>query len=130
MAADDFMESEVAIAAAATAALFSPRVREVARKGAVYGVAGVLTVGRTVAGVARDAGRGVGSALPLSRPTRSAAASSSSRSRTAGTPRRPRSGAARSKPAARSGNRGGGKTQSTGSSASSGSGSAATTSRA
>jgi len=59
MAADDFMESEVAIAAAATAALLSPRVREVARRGAVYGVAGVLTAGRAMAGAARGAGRGV-----------------------------------------------------------------------
>jgi hypothetical protein len=84
MAADDFMESEVAIAAAATAALLSPRVRDVARKSAVYGVAGVLAAGRVVAGVARGAGRGVASAMPTGgRAARATAATSPSRSRTA-----------------------------------------------
>ncbi len=118
MAADDFMESEVAIAAAATAALCSPRVREVARKGAVYGMAGVLTAGRVVVGVAREAGRGVSSAMPAGG-ARSAATSTPSRTRTA-TTRRTRSGPSRSKPAARSSSRSGG-TGSTGNAAASGS---------
>jgi hypothetical protein len=39
MSADDFLESEVAIVAAATAAFFSAPVRESARQGAVYGMA-------------------------------------------------------------------------------------------
>jgi hypothetical protein len=79
MAADDFMESEVAIAAAATATMFSPRVREVARKGAAYGVPGLLTAGRAMGGVARGAGRGVGAALrSSSRGTRSSKSSSGS----------------------------------------------------
>ena len=43
MAAEDFFESEVALAAAATAAVLSPRVRGILRQGVVYGVAG-LTV--------------------------------------------------------------------------------------
>jgi hypothetical protein len=75
MAAEDFMESEVALAVAATAALFSPRVRGVVRQGAVYGVAGVLTAGRAVAGVARGAADGVGAAMPSSRGARTAAPS-------------------------------------------------------
>ncbi len=42
MAVDDIVESEVALAVAATAALFSPPVRALVRRGAVAGVAGVL----------------------------------------------------------------------------------------
>jgi hypothetical protein len=59
MAADDFLESEVALVAGATAAILSPRVREVLRTGAVYGTAGVMTVGDTALAAARGAGRGV-----------------------------------------------------------------------
>ncbi len=58
MALDDFVESEVAIAAAAAAVVFSPRVRGVLRKGAVYGVAGVLVAGDAVGSFARGIGRG------------------------------------------------------------------------
>jgi hypothetical protein len=54
---DDFMESEVAVAAAATAALFSPRVRGLLRGGAVYGLAGLLTAGDMIFSVARSAVR-------------------------------------------------------------------------
>lgn len=42
MAVEDFLESEVAVAVAVTAAVLSPRVRGVLRRGLVYGVAGVL----------------------------------------------------------------------------------------
>ena len=59
MALDDFVESEVAVAVAATAAILSPRVRGLLRRGAVYGVAGVLIAGDAVSSVARGAGRGV-----------------------------------------------------------------------
>jgi hypothetical protein len=59
MAVDDYLESEVAVAAAATAALFSPRVRGVLRKGMVYTTAGVMTAGDAVASVGKDAGRGM-----------------------------------------------------------------------
>ena len=55
MALDDFFESEVAIAAGVTAALFSPRVRNVVRRGAVLGLAGVMTAGDAVVGVAKGA---------------------------------------------------------------------------
>jgi hypothetical protein len=55
MALDDFLESEVAIAAGLTAAAFSPRVRQVVRRGAVLGLAGVMTAGDAIAGAARGA---------------------------------------------------------------------------
>ena len=59
MALDDFMETEVAVAAAATAAVFSPRVRGVLRRGAVLGLAGALMAGDSLTtfthGVARGA---------------------------------------------------------------------------
>ena len=42
MALEDFLEPEVGIAVALTAAIGSPRVRKVLRKGAVYGLAGIL----------------------------------------------------------------------------------------
>ncbi len=58
MALDDFLESEVAIAAAAAAAIFSPRVRGALRKGAVYGVAGALVAGDAIGSFARGVGRG------------------------------------------------------------------------
>jgi hypothetical protein len=59
MAVDDFLESEVAVAAAATAALLSPQVRGVLRKGLVYGTAGVMTVGDALVSGVKGAGRGV-----------------------------------------------------------------------
>jgi hypothetical protein len=55
MALDDFLESEVAIAAGVTAAALSPGVRRVVRRGAVLGLAGIMSVGDTVAGAARSA---------------------------------------------------------------------------
>jgi hypothetical protein len=60
MALDDFgefVESEVAVAVAATAALFSPRVRGLLRGGAVYGLAGLLTAGETIFSLAHSAVR-------------------------------------------------------------------------
>jgi hypothetical protein len=59
MAVDDFMESEVGLAVAATALVFSPRVRGVVRRGAVYGVAGVLKAGDAVTSAGRGVARGV-----------------------------------------------------------------------
>jgi len=59
MAVEDFVESEVAVAVAATAAILSPPVRSVLRRGAVYGLAGALMVGSALEsfglGVARGA---------------------------------------------------------------------------
>jgi hypothetical protein len=51
---DDYLEPEVMIAVAVTAAVASPPVRKVLRKGLVYGLAGLLSVGDKVAGAARN----------------------------------------------------------------------------
>jgi hypothetical protein len=59
MAMDDYMESEVAVAVAATAAVLSPPVRRVLRRGAVYGLAGAIMAGDAVSSFARGAARGV-----------------------------------------------------------------------
>lgn len=56
---DDFLETEVAAAVAATAALFSPRVRKVLRRGLVYTVAGGLIAGEVATSAARGISRGV-----------------------------------------------------------------------
>jgi hypothetical protein len=45
MALDDYLEPEVMIAVAVTAAVASPPVRKVMRKGAVYGLAGLMMLG-------------------------------------------------------------------------------------
>jgi hypothetical protein len=58
MDVDEFVESEVAIAVAATAAILSPRVRGVLRSGVVYGLAGALIAGDTIGSIARGVGRG------------------------------------------------------------------------
>jgi flavin-dependent dehydrogenase len=59
MALDDFAEPEIAITAAVTAAIFSPRARKLIRKGLVYGTAGVLVAGDAVASLARGVGQGI-----------------------------------------------------------------------
>jgi nucleoside phosphorylase len=51
------IEKDVMAAVGATAAVLSPRVRRVARKGAVYGLAGVLKAGDVVVAAARGAAR-------------------------------------------------------------------------
>ena len=58
MALDDFLDSEVAVAVAATAALASPRVRGLLRRGAVYGLAGLLTAGDAISSFARGVAQG------------------------------------------------------------------------
>jgi hypothetical protein len=58
MALEDFLDSEVAVAVAATAALASPRVRGVLRRGAVYGLAGLMTAGDTISAFARGVANG------------------------------------------------------------------------
>ena len=57
MAIDDFLDGESAIVAGLTAAVFSPQVRRVVRRGAVLGLAGMMTAGEAVAGVARSTAR-------------------------------------------------------------------------
>jgi hypothetical protein len=55
-------EQETVAAVAATAAALSPRVRRIARKGAVYGVAGILRAGDVVIAGARGVARATDSA--------------------------------------------------------------------
>ncbi len=59
MALDDYVESEVAIAVAATAAILSPRVRGALRTGAVYGLAGVMTAADAIGAFAEGIARGM-----------------------------------------------------------------------
>jgi hypothetical protein len=61
MALDDWVDSEVVVAVAATAAALSPGFRRVLRRGAVYGVAGVLKATDVATAAARGAARGAGS---------------------------------------------------------------------
>jgi hypothetical protein len=58
MSLDDLLEPEVLIAVGVTAAIMSPPVRKVMRKGAVYGLAGMLMLGDKVAGMARGVSQG------------------------------------------------------------------------
>ncbi len=58
MALEDFMEPEVGVAVALTAAVASPQVRSVLRRGAVYGLAGLLMAGDAVSSLAQGVKRG------------------------------------------------------------------------
>lgn len=64
MALEDFIEPEVGIAVALTAAVASPGVRKVLRQGAVYGLAGILMAGDAVSALAQGVKRGVQQAAP------------------------------------------------------------------
>ncbi|MDQ2798431.1 MAG: hypothetical protein M3Y13_02165 [Armatimonadota bacterium] len=59
MALEDYMEPEVGVAVALTAAVASPQVRSVLRRGAVYGLAGLLMAGDAVSSLAQGVKRGV-----------------------------------------------------------------------
>lgn len=59
MGLDDFATPQAAVLAGVTAALMSDRTRDVMRRGAVYGVAGVLKVADVATGAARGVARGV-----------------------------------------------------------------------
>lgn len=59
MALDDYMEPEVGIAVVLTAAVASPKVRRTLRKGAVYGLAGLMMAGDTLTRLARSAASGL-----------------------------------------------------------------------
>lgn len=59
MALDDYLEPEVAVTAVVAAALFSPRGRQILRKGAVYGLAGVLVAGDALSTAGRNLGQGL-----------------------------------------------------------------------
>ncbi|WP_207229383.1 hypothetical protein [Ktedonosporobacter rubrisoli] len=58
MEPEDFLEPEVAVTAAVVAAVFSPRIRKVIRRGLVYGTAGVLIAGDAVTSFAKNIGEG------------------------------------------------------------------------
>jgi Tfp pilus assembly major pilin PilA len=58
MAVEDFLEPEVAAAAAVTAVIASPKVRQVLRRGAVLGLAGILAAGDALSSLMKSAGRG------------------------------------------------------------------------
>ncbi len=55
---EDFLEPEIAVVAAVTATVFSPRVRNFLRRGVVYGVTGALIAGDAVTSFARNIGHG------------------------------------------------------------------------
>jgi len=59
MALEDFLEPEVAATAVVVAAVFSPRARKIIRRGAVYGLAGILVAGDALASAGKSVGRGV-----------------------------------------------------------------------
>ena len=64
MALEDYMEPEVGVAVAVTAAVASPQVRHVLRRGAVYGLAGLLMAGDAVSMLAQGVKRGIQKAVP------------------------------------------------------------------
>jgi hypothetical protein len=55
---EDYLEPEIAVTAAVTAVLFSPRGRQILRRGAVYSIAGVMIAGDAIASFARNIGQG------------------------------------------------------------------------
>jgi hypothetical protein len=59
MGVEDFIDAEVGVAVAATAALLSPRARKVVRRGAVYGLAGALKASDAVGSAARGVANGL-----------------------------------------------------------------------
>src|SRR5436309_5403489 len=58
MELDNLMESEIVVAVAATAAVLSPRVRNLVRRAAIYGLAGVLMAGDALTSAGRGLARG------------------------------------------------------------------------
>lgn len=59
MALEDYLEPEIAVTAAVVAVIFSPGARRLIRRGAVYGMAGVLIAGDAVTSMAKSVGQGV-----------------------------------------------------------------------
>lgn len=58
MDTDDILNPVVGAAVAITAAVFSPPVRRVVRRGAVYGLAGVLIAGDAISSFTQGVSRG------------------------------------------------------------------------
>ena len=65
MALEDFIEPEVGVAVALTALVASPKVRSVLRRGAVYGLAGLLTAGDAASSLVQGVKRGARQAAPV-----------------------------------------------------------------
>jgi hypothetical protein len=76
MALEDFLEPEVAATAVVVAAVFSPRARKIIRRGAVYGLAGILVAGDALASAGKSVGRGVQAASDASHKAQAATTSS------------------------------------------------------
>jgi hypothetical protein len=72
MALDDYLEPEVAIAVVVTAAVASPPVRKALRKGAVYGLAGLLTLGDKITAASRNLARSAASMSQQAEPAANA----------------------------------------------------------
>lgn len=68
MAREDGVAAPVALAAVVTAALFSPRLRGLLRKGAVHGLAGALVAGDALVAFARGVNDGVQDAAAARNP--------------------------------------------------------------
>lgn len=77
MDVEDLLEPEVAVGAAVAAAIFSPKVRGLLRKGAVYGLAGALITGEAVGTAAKNVGEGIRQAGAAAREKQRAAAKAS-----------------------------------------------------
>lgn len=58
MDVEDYLDTKTGVVAAATAASVSPRARELFRRGAVYGLAGMMKAGDVAVAAARGAVRG------------------------------------------------------------------------
>ncbi len=56
---EDLLEPEVAAAAAITAVVASPQVRTALRRGAVFGLAGLLVAGDALSSFSKGVGRGM-----------------------------------------------------------------------
>jgi hypothetical protein len=71
MGLEDYMEAPVGVAVAATAVLLSPRVRNVVRRGVVYGVAGAMRAADAATSAARTVAQEAQAAAPgdMGRPT-------------------------------------------------------------
>ena len=59
MELEDYLEPEIAVTAAVTAAVFSKRGRQILRRGAVYSIAGLMIAGDAVTSFARNIGQGI-----------------------------------------------------------------------
>lgn len=59
MALEDYLEPEIAVTAVVVAAVFSPKTRKIIRRGAVYGLAGLLVAGDALTAAGKRVGRGV-----------------------------------------------------------------------